>query len=217
MKFKKEIGEKIWFMSDQHYWHKNITYGESVWDNKDINCRFFDKTSEMSKHIVEQINSYVKEDDILFNLGDWSFGGIQNIWNFRKQLNVKTIYQINGNHDHHIINNKELPNCHRSLDSGSCVDYYDNTIAKANAQDVFTSVQNYLEIMIGKQKICMMHYPIESWNEMGKGSIMLHGDIHGEKYVKKNRLDVGIDNAFRLFGVYKPFNYNEILEILKNR
>jgi calcineurin-like phosphoesterase family protein len=216
MKFKKEIGDKLWFMSDPHYWHKNIAYGESVWNDKEDRCRYFDTTSEMSRLIVEEINNYVDEDDILFNLGDWSFGGIQNIWNFRKQLNVKTIHQINGNHDHHIIKNKELPNCHRSL-NGNCVDYYDDTIAKANAQDVFTSVNDYLEILIGKQKLCTMHYPFESWNEMGKGSIMLHGHIHGEKYIKKNRLDVGIDNAFKLFGKHRPFNYNEILEIFKNR
>ena len=27
--------DKVWFTSDTHYWHKNITYGESVWANKE--------------------------------------------------------------------------------------------------------------------------------------------------------------------------------------
>lgn len=208
---------KIWFTSDLHYWHKNITYGESLWNDRELNCRMFNTIKDMSSHIVNQINKYVDEDDILYHLGDWSFGGIQNLWNLRKQLNVKTIHQINGNHDQHIINNKELPNCHRGLKIGECVDYYDETIAKANAHDLFQSVNNYLEIKIDKQKLCLMHYPIESWNDIRKGSIMLHGHIHGEGYYKSNRLDVGIDNAYRIFGEYKPFEYNEILKILKNR
>ena len=75
----------IWFTSDTHYWHKNITYGVSVWPDKENNCRKFNTTQEMSSHIVDQINKYVGQDDVLFHLGDWSFGGIQNIWNFRRQ------------------------------------------------------------------------------------------------------------------------------------
>ena len=38
----------------------------------------------MSQHIVEQINKYVQQDDILIHLGDWSFSGIEIIWNFKK-------------------------------------------------------------------------------------------------------------------------------------
>lgn len=204
MNFNSEIANKIWFTSDTHYWHKNIVYGDSVWKDKETSCRYFDTTQEMSRHIVEQINKYVKEDDLLFNLGDWSFSGIQNIWNFRKQLNVKTIYQINGNHDHHIRKNKLLPNDDLDLNIKT-------------TQDIFNSVADYLEIFIEDRLFCLMHYPLEFWNEQRNDSIMLHGHIHGERYYLKNRLDVGIDNAYKIFGEYRPFNYNDVLEILKNR
>lgn len=216
----KEKINNIWFVSDIHYWHKNIVYGESIWDEKENNCRKFDTIQKMSSHIVNQINKYVKKDDVLFDLGDWSFGGIKNIWNLRKQLNVKTIHHINGNHDHHIINNKLLPNCYKTLNNKIIdVPNLDNVciLLDVYSQDIFNSVNDYLEIIINGRKICMMHYPIDEWNDMRKNSIMLHGHIHGEKKYIKNRLDVGIDNAYRIFGEYKPFNYNEILEILNNR
>ena len=45
-------------------------------------------------------------EDTLYHLGDWSFGGIENIWNFRKRINCKNIYLVPGNHDHHIKKNK---------------------------------------------------------------------------------------------------------------
>ena len=109
----KSKDQNIWFTSDTHYWHNNLTSGVSNWTDKE-KCRDFNTVEEMSSHMVAQINKYVKEDDILFFLGDWSFGGIANVWNFRKQLNVKTIHLILGNHDHHIEFQKhELPNVRR--------------------------------------------------------------------------------------------------------
>ena len=185
--------DKVWFVSDTHYWHKNITYGESVWNNKETACRRFDTTKEMSQHIVSQINRYVKEDDILIHLGDWSFSGVENIWNFRKQLKVKTIYFCQGNHDNLIIK------------------HY------AETQSLFTIVDNYLEIMVGKDLFCCMHYPIEEWNDRHHKAYMLHGHSHGNSPYKKDRLDVGIDNAFKLFGEYKPFNYQEIKDVFRKQ
>ena len=82
----------IWISSDWHYWHKNITYGESVWQDKEINTRKFDTTQEMSRKLVENINKYVKQDDEIYFLGDFAFSGIENIWNFRKQIICKNIY-----------------------------------------------------------------------------------------------------------------------------
>ena len=46
---------------------------------------------------------------------------------------------------------------------------------------------------------------------------MIHGHSHGACPFKKGRLDVGIDNAYRIFGEYKPFSYNEIIQIIKSQ
>lgn len=205
---------KIWFTSDLHYWHSNMCFADSIWDDKEKSTRKFTSTKEMSRHLVAQLNKYVGQDDVLFFLGDWSFGGIENIWNLRKQLICKNIHFIFGNHDHHVVNNVILPNCKRhhpySWDiiegkpiGGEYPDYVE-------AQSIFTSAQHYLEIQIDKQLVCMMHYPIDSWN---RKHLHFHGHTHGNFTNKKNRFDVGIDNAFKLYGEYRPFSWEELLKI----
>src|ERR1017187_2544390 len=102
------MNKNIWVTSDTHYQHLNIAGPKvSRWKN---GYRNFESVSEMNNHIIKQINKIVKEDDLLYHLGDFSFGGIENIWNFRKQLRCQNIILILGNHDKHIKENKELPN-----------------------------------------------------------------------------------------------------------
>lgn len=204
--------QKIWFTSDTHYWHKNITLGVSVWKDKETNCRDFETTEEMSSHIVDQINKYVGQDDILFHLGDWSFGGINNIWNFRNRIICKNIHLILGNHDHHIANRKLLPNCYSS-------EYYytmdDLRIEeRLYADEIFMSVQQYLEIDIDGILTVLMHYPIQEWNDRFKRSYHLFGHVHGRIPHGNGRIDVGMDNAFKVLGEYRPFAWADIKRIL---
>ena len=146
--------KQVWFTSDTHAYHKNICYGISTWDNREYTTRKFDNELIMTQHITDNINKYVAEDDILIHLGDWSFGGIDNVWNFRKQIKCKNIYLVLGNHDHHIRNNKLLPNTlHRY------------------AQSLFVAVEHYLEILIDDTLFCCMHFPIEEWNDRGDSKI----------------------------------------------
>lgn len=207
--------QKIWFTSDTHYWHKNMTYGVSVWQNKEENCRMFDTTKEMSDHIVDQINKYVGEDDILFHLGDWSFGGINNIWNFRKRIKCKNIHLIWGNHDHHITKNKELPNCWIGCVPDLFYDTDEDYMGRrADAQELFKSTQVYLEVDIDKTLVCMMHYPIQEWNDRFKRSYHLFGHVHGRIPHGNSRCDVGMDYAFKVFGEYRPFSWDDIIKLL---
>jgi calcineurin-like phosphoesterase family protein len=98
----------IFFTSDTHAYHRNIAGPKvSQWKS---GYRDFNDEYEMTAEIIKQINNTVDKDDTLYHLGDWSFGGIDEIWEFRKQINCKNIHLILGNHDHHIENNKELPN-----------------------------------------------------------------------------------------------------------
>lgn len=209
MKLKSEE-RGIWFISDTHYGHKNITLGVSDWEDK-TGCRDFQTVEQMNQEIIDGINDYVGPDDILFCLGDWSFGGINNIWKFRSRLNVAEIHLILGNHDTHIKNNKLL---------------FKVNGPDVPAQELFSSVNDYLEISIDKKPIIMSHYPIISWNYIYKGSWHLHGHCHGtlfenEKsdhwYKKSNIFDVGIDTAFKTFGEYRPFSFKEIKRIMNRR
>lgn len=215
----------IWFTSDTHHSHKNICIGVSDWDDKEKSCRNFQTLEEMNKLIVNNINKYVKADDILYHLGDWSFGGIHNIWEFRKQINCKNIYLVPGNHDHHIKNDKVLPNCSYIEMQPLCfpnddaifssLEVFRNTSIKAS--NIFTKVLPELtKITIDKQEIILCHFPLEEWENMDRGSIHLHGHSHHTKdYTDLNmyfrRMDVGMDwNEFR------PYSLDEVLE-LNNR
>ena len=79
--------KQIWFTSDTHYAHKNICRGVSEWTAAD-KTRDFETLNEMNLQIVKSINDHIGQDDVLYHLGDWSFGGIENIWNFRKQARL---------------------------------------------------------------------------------------------------------------------------------
>lgn len=159
----------------------------------------------MNEFIVSNINKYVKEDDILYHLGDWSFGGIENIWKFRKLINCKNIYLVPGNHDHHIKSNKILPNCIiRTFN--------------LNSKDVFTEVLPELtKITIDKKEVILCHFSLEEWENMDRGSIHLHGHSHHTKdYTDLNmytkRMDVGMD-----WEEFRPYSWEEIKEIMKER
>lgn len=219
MKLDSKI-TNIWFTADTHYWHTNICKGVSIWKEPEKNCRDFATVQEMSRHIVEKINECVKENDILFHAGDWSFGGIDNIWNFRKQINCRNIHLITGNHDHHIKNNKKLIMCGKFKDNfifNSMIYYQNLSIEQSKecevfCKDLFSSVQNYLELQVDKTLVCINHFPFEVWEK--DKFIHLFGHVHGKLPFKEKRLDVGLDSAYKLLGEYRPFNWEEIKKIL---
>ena len=78
----------IYFSSDFHYSHKNIVKGTSSWPDK-TGTRDFKTVEEHDNTIIKNINNTVKEDDDLYFIGDWSFGGIKNILICRERINCK--------------------------------------------------------------------------------------------------------------------------------
>lgn len=191
--------QQIWFTSDTHFAHKNICRGVSEWKDGD-RTRDFSCLESMNYRIVKQINNHVQQDDILYHLGDWSFNGVENIWNFRKQIICKNVHLILGNHDQHIKKNNW---------SFEHVGF---------PQDNFLSVQGYLELEIGKQTFVLSHYPMEEWLEMDRrGGIMLHGHCHhaideSETNSIYRRMDVGMD-----WREFRPFSLEEILDKMRDR
>lgn len=200
---------QIWITSDTHYNHKNIVSGTSEWKDEESltisqRTRKFDTLEEHNKTLIDTFNKYVKEDDILYHLGDWSFGGIESIWNFRKQLKCKTIHLIYGNHDQHIESNKILPNY---IIDGICL----------HSQSMFESVQYIKNIKLGHNKFFLSHFAHRVWDKSHHGTIMLYGHSHGTIPDYGKSMDIGVDVAFKLYEEYRPFNINEIVEIMNKR
>ena len=123
MKITLNKGQKLWFTSDTHYNHSNICSSTTQWIDP-ITCREFKSLEKMNAILVDNINKKVGQDDILFHLGDWSFGGFEYIELFRNQIICRNIHLITGNHDHHIERNKD------------------------NIQSIFSSVNKYLDLTV---------------------------------------------------------------------
>jgi calcineurin-like phosphoesterase family protein len=196
MKLTLNKGQKLWFTSDTHYNHANICSATTRWEDP-VTCREFTSLEQMNSYLICNINEVVEQDDILFHLGDWSFGGFEQIQKFRDSIFCKNIHLITGNHDHHIENNKE------------------------GCQSLFSSVNKYLNLEVkwnvgthfaGEQRFALMHFPIASWDNMARGAIHLHGHVHlpADKRIGKGKMmDVGVDGN----NLY-PIEMREVLRLM---
>lgn len=206
--------QQVYFTSDTHGYHRNICKGTTEWDLKEhgghTSVRDFNTVEEMNQVLIDGINNTVKEDDWLIHLGDFTFGGIDKIWEFRKRINTKNIILILGNHDTNIANNRELENWTKESDR------------RQYAQQAFSSVHPYLELSVsssvyGKQSYNLFHFPLSIWNKGHHGRIHLFGHVHGSNAGEGRMLDVGVDNAFKLFGEYRPFSQEDINKYMEDK
>ena len=183
MKLVLEKGQNLFFTSDTHYGHTNICRATTKWVGADNVTRDFKSLEHMNTTIVDNINEVVGENDILIHLGDFSFGGFENIEEFRSRIICKNIHLVLGNHDHHIERNK------------------------GDIQRLFTSVHHYINLdlrrpnpfdknKIDKFRFVLMHFPIASWDGMNDGVMHLHGHVHLPKHQRiadGRAMDVGVD------------------------
>ena len=74
-----------------------------------------------------------------------------------------------------------------------------------------------------KHNTMLCHYPSAFWDQSHKGSFHLYGHCHGHKedvldtaFPGRRSIDVGMDNAKRLFDDFIPFNalwlFNTLIE-----
>jgi len=128
--------------------------------------RNFSSLKEMNDTIINNINSMVQKEDTLYHLGDFAMGNRKEIPELRSRINCKNIILVLGNHDEQL---------------------------QKQFSSLFTQLVPYLELRINKTLVTMMHYPIASWNEIGRGSINLHGHSHGNYKAIGRQYDVGMD------------------------
>ena len=206
--------QNVWFFSDPHFFHKNLCRGTSKWPDKlkaagdslgaqnmlERELRDFDDEIQMTDHIIDSINQRVGEDDVLFCLGDWAFGGTNKIYNAAHRINCNTLHLILGNHDKEIRENR------------------------GNIQSIFNSVSESVDVYIQGQHIVLYHYSQRIWNKSHRGSWMLYGHSHGHlpEYVNEDgipykTMDVGVDAIYKKFGEYRPISFVELKEIMETR
>lgn len=165
----------VFFTSDTHFGHSKII---------DYCKRPFSSIEEHDKTLIQNWNNVVRQDDIVFHLGDFAYGNSQFVSNTIKQLNGNIIL-IKGNHD--------LRNMNPTL------------------YNMFSDAVYQARILIDKQTVYLNHFPFLCFEHgdinlyKDNYSIQLFGHVHSGPLTSSedvNRLnilfptqyDVGVDN-----------------------
>jgi calcineurin-like phosphoesterase family protein len=213
------------FTADLHGYHGNILRycsREKWMTDEEISLnrtrqRFAvcpDSINRMNAEVVENINADVRENDVLWCIGDFCMGKdyYENAKRMREAIRCKTVYLIWGNHDRRTITNLFT----RCFDMAT----------------VFVDPQDGTYWILGdegkprkhSQMITLVHYAMVVWDQSHHGSWALHGHSHSslepwlDAHMPGHRsIDVGIDNAYKVLGSYKPFSFEELRGILSAR
>ena len=182
---------KIYFTSDTHFWHENII--------KYTN-RPFSSVEEMNETIINNWNNIVKENDIVFHLGDFGFCGSSKMNDILNKLNGQ-IYLILGNHDWKTMKQGYIKR--------------------------FKFVGQQLTIRIDNQLIYLNHFPFLAFAGAWRGltaAWQLFGHVHSSPVnstgldvqrlinLFPTQYDVGVDN-----NNFTPVSYEKVKEIIKDQ
>jgi calcineurin-like phosphoesterase family protein len=136
-------------------------------------------------------NEVVAAGDVVYHLGDFAFA--RNAEYVRRLVRGLSgqIHLIFGNHDSKLI---------RKLDCFAWSGYY-KTIEVTN------------------QRLILFHYAMRVWQGSHHGSWQLYCLFYGNlpEPASLASMDVGVDAAYRLFGSFRPFHFDEIKGILTSR
>ena len=120
--FKSSIShdDDVFFCSDTHFCHANIIkYCNRPWNSgKDEAGNIIvtnDDVKRMNDEMIRRWNSVVGKNSIVWHLGDFSFGGKDNLERIFPKLNGK-INLVMGNHDHYKIDYYYKTGFHRVYD-----------------------------------------------------------------------------------------------------
>ena len=134
----------IWLISDTHFGHDK----DFIWK-----ARGFSSVEEMNNTIIERWNEVVKDEDIVYHLGDVMLGNIDD--------GIRTISKLNGiikvaigNHD------------------------TENRINKFNNLTNFNSIQFGYRLKYGKKTFILTHYPTLTGNFDNSKTYSIHGHTH---------------------------------------
>lgn len=177
---------KVFITSDLHINHSNIIKYSN---------RPFENVHEMNDAIIKNWNSVVSNEDIVFNLGDFSFCNDTCTIKFLEQLNGVQ-YFIYGNHDKVMKSDKVQNYCKRT-----------------NKIKLFSDV---FELNYKGSFIFMSHYAHRTWNRSHRGSLHLYGHSHGTLPGIGRSMDVGVDST-DMNSSFTPFLLERVIEYLTDK
>lgn len=163
---------EVFATSDLHFGHAKIIEYEN---------RPYKDVDEMDKKLIENWNDIVKEKDLVYILGDFSWYNGENTNKILKKLNGRKILIV-GNHDERFLKDKK----------------FDKTL--------FDEICEYKQIKYNKKVYVLFHYPIAEHNGKMHGYIHLYGHIHSTNLQLEHELGVLCHNVGVDRNNYRPVN-----------
>lgn len=203
LKFPWSERNRHFFTSDLHIFH-NPSWPVPIWK-----MRGYQSANEASEKTLNIINHTVGEDDILWVLGDLFLNATdEQCLEWLSKINCKNINKLWGNHHSNTyrLYKQEMLKQYSRDD----IEVYPLTMGN------LTYLGNHVEIQVGKQRIIMNHFPLHSFNKMGRSSWMLSGHSHltdktrCPEYPLGKTLDVGIDSG-------KIWSFSDIEDVMSTK
>lgn len=157
--------KNAWFTSDLHFDHNRIIQLAPK-------HRTFGTVDDMNTALINAINVTVPAEDVLYILGDVSFGKPSDALTYLDSINCHKVLIV-GNHDSIITNNAAL---------------------RSKFDEIHPLLERHFKVGDSKHTIVMCHYAMKAWRNAQYGSIHLYGHSHGNMPDDGSRsMDVGVD------------------------
>jgi len=162
-----------YFTADLHLGHENII--------RYCN-RPFANVEEMDESLLAKWNEAVKENDVVYILGDLFYRNSVPAEQTLKAMKGKK-HLILGNHDKGWVKGVDL-------------------------SKYFVETSNLLTYKLDGVKYTLCHYPMLSWEGRGNGGYMIHGHVHNNRLEWNNDylLNAGVD-----VNNFKPVTLEELV------
>jgi len=186
------------FMTDAE---RNIVLGDDERAKNDLKIGW-SSVKLMNDTLLDNINEMVARKDRLFVLGDFCWfrrsDPLGSYRRFRNKINCKHVHLLFGNHDPKF-----------------------GSKARHSISDLFETVSEVRTLKIENVTIFLSHYAHAIWDMKHHGSYHFFAHSHGnadgwldEIMPDRKSLDVGVDNAYKLLGDYRPFSLTKAISII---
>ena len=183
--------------ADSHFAHANVI---------EYTGRPFASVNEMDEAMIAAWNSVVGPDDVVYHLGDFCLGGlIEARWRLSRLNGIIHILGYPWHHD-----KRWLPKPDSPFPLYSAIGFR----VVIEPPMVVLELEQY-QLNGRPMPLVLCHYPLApSWDRAHYGSWHAFGHCHGRYNPSGLCLDVGVDNAYKLLGAYRPFRLEEFAEIM---
>ena len=195
---------KVWFTSDLHLGHQR----DFVWE-----ARGYKSPEDHTNSIIDCINDYAREGDILINNGDLCLNStLQMVNDYLNRIVCKNMWCLWGNHSNPHEKAIYRPERDKLLAPGVRA----NWVYPVKYKNM-TYLGHYHEITVNHQFIVLSHYAFQVWNESHHGSWCLCGHSHGSLPTTRIESDYGkiLDLGWDLH--HKPLSFNEVKAIMDRK